>query len=900
MRRLLAYIVLAVTMLAVVVFNVQAGVEEANWSQEFDKGTEVAYHVSDADGNYLDSNEMSKLIKTLGERLDAAGATNYILEDAVDSTSNRSEVKIVLGSRFSENIDNILRSAMAYGEFAITTTDGTEAVFGDEGVIRGEAEFDFLQEDNSQAYVKVKVDEEKIKAVIDHANETDKLLVLWQDKPEDLDYEDLTDEDYTLTINEGTENEITYTNTQLQNKVLAVISLDSPSADAENPNSAGSNNSDYIKSDNTTLKEKYGINEDDESAYLTFDSYGYVNKSESTHKMNADSVQSFVRILNNEELDVTINEIYRRNVSASYQTNTVEAKTLMIIACLVALVGSVCFLIIKYRSLAITGSIGIGLVLLVTIAALNLLSIQVGPTMIIALIASLALSVNMLCVYYERTKDDALNGRALSKASNEGFRKTISTAIDSTVLFVVLGIVLGVISSEGIRSFAIIFGIAGFLNILFTFLLSKVMNNFLCTSKASDNPKAFNYKAKQIANLDGVREEEIPESKIQKFDIEKAKKPALITAIVAFAVSVISVVAFSLIPTTDTFNFSSQNAYGRIEIRSVNNDIFDYESVMNDSTLTDEQKEKFASSNTQLQNFVVYLEEIGGLEVVNSWAVTNQVIPHDEENYYIYLYADLEEALNLDSTASENDVKLYEQLNTFVEVNNDESDQEYIMFNTYEVNPGIVVGDFYKTMILMAVTLGIGLVYFLIRYRYTFALSNGISLFGGTAITLGLLSLTRIQVSAYVGIGVVGGMLVSLLLALSFGNRMNQLKNESKVKVTSYEQRKEITLATYKSNSNLFVATFALIVGTLIVMIPLSPLAMAPIYVGAILSTVINGLLFFFLAIPLHLEFESKIKYNKVRERKAERNVAKREKLAKQSRNRGAEPEEIIIPGIND
>ena len=129
---------------------------------------------------------------------------------------------------------------------------------------------------------------------------------------------------------------------------------------------------------------------------------------------------------------------------------------------------------------------------------------------------------------------------------------------------------------------------------------------------------------------------------------------------------------------------------------------------------------------------------------------------------------------------------------------------------------------------------------------------------------------------------------------------MNQLKNESKVKVTSYEQRKEITLATYKSNSNLFVATFALIVGTLIVMIPLSPLAMAPIYVGSILSTVINGLLFFFLAIPLHLEFESKIKYNKVRERKAERNVAKREKLAKQSRNRGAEPEEIIIPGIND
>ena len=46
MRRLIAFIVLCLSLLGIVLFNIQGASERINWSQEFDRGTEVVYHVS--------------------------------------------------------------------------------------------------------------------------------------------------------------------------------------------------------------------------------------------------------------------------------------------------------------------------------------------------------------------------------------------------------------------------------------------------------------------------------------------------------------------------------------------------------------------------------------------------------------------------------------------------------------------------------------------------------------------------------------------------------------------------------------------------------------------------------------------------------------------------------------
>ena len=49
MRRFIAFIVLVFSMLGLVVFNVQANTEKINWSQEFNRGTEVVYTVENTE-----------------------------------------------------------------------------------------------------------------------------------------------------------------------------------------------------------------------------------------------------------------------------------------------------------------------------------------------------------------------------------------------------------------------------------------------------------------------------------------------------------------------------------------------------------------------------------------------------------------------------------------------------------------------------------------------------------------------------------------------------------------------------------------------------------------------------------------------------------------------------------
>ena len=62
MRRLIAFIVLVVSMLGMTLFNIQATEDKVNWSQEFDRGTEVVYHVEQSE-DATDEVEIEKLIE---------------------------------------------------------------------------------------------------------------------------------------------------------------------------------------------------------------------------------------------------------------------------------------------------------------------------------------------------------------------------------------------------------------------------------------------------------------------------------------------------------------------------------------------------------------------------------------------------------------------------------------------------------------------------------------------------------------------------------------------------------------------------------------------------------------------------------------------------------------------
>lgn len=858
MRRLIAYIVLIVSMLALVFFNVQGGVESFNWSQEFDKGTEVVYNIVPNSENGVD---IENVIETMGNRLEEAGATNYTLESAINEAENEYEVRIVLGSRNTANIDNILRSTSTSGEFSLSTTDGMNAL--EDVIKRGTAEVKY-HETSHEAYVRVETTKD-VETLITKAKEDvgDSLLVLWQNKTEDFDYSDLQDSDYVCSANNLTAS-------QLKNRVVAVVDFSEQVAEeGAEPVIDLSNWSE-------------GVDTEEGKYYLTFKAFGYAENAESSQVMNSESAHSIARILNSDVLEYDINEVYRISAAQGYGS---LAKTLIIVA-MAALIVIVCVsLLVAFKLNALSGVAGILLTVLAEIGFINFFGLTVTPVVILSVLVNLAASTTFLCVYYNKTKEEAYRGRALSKASNDAFRKSIPVAIDITIVTFVLGVVLALISREAIKVFSLFFIFSSLISVLLVVILSKLLNNFIYDSNVASNLKLFKLNPDHIADLDGnVKVEEKNAGKaIVENGVKKSGKKVSIASLILVAVSVASIVGFGI--AGSSFNYSNANEFSRIEVRSAETRIFE---KGNDSNI------EFTTEKSALDNLVYYLENVNaddGVKVSRAWTVTDQVNPYETEKNYIYFYVDLESTLAVDSTT-------FTKLEAYV-VSIDDNELTTLV-NVYNVESGVVTNDFLNTVVLMAVTVGITLVYFLIRYRYTFALSSVANLVIGTTITIGLLSLTRLETSAYAGVGILAGLLINALLLMPLGNKMNQLKNESKVKITVFEQREEIAYNALASTVKTHLVAAVVAVGVLVALIAISPIKMYSIYLAAIISIVVNAALAIFANVPMHLAFEKTFKFKRLKSARAEARKAKREKIQKENRSKGAEPEEIIIPGIND
>ena len=388
-----------------------------------------------------------------------------------------------------------------------------------------------------------------------------------------------------------------------------------------------------------------------------------------------------------------------------------------------------------------------------------------------------------------------------------------------------------------------------------------------------------------VEDLDGKTKEVMPKTLGEKIDVTQHSKKTLIATIVSGVIAIASLLVFTF--TSTTFNYTSADSYGRIEVRSTNTQLFE-----NLDKVLDVDKDLSAQ-----EKFVYYLENEVKVKVKNAWTITDQKNPLEDDKYYIYFYADLENVL------SDEDMANFEKLENYVKVGDNNASfvgDENAQVTAYTVNPGVVRSDFTNTLILIAITVGITLVYFIIRYRYSIALANTASLILGSGISLGLISLIRLEVSNHVGIAVLAGAIMTMLLFIPINNRLAQVKNESKTKITTFAQREEIAKTAYKDSLNQYFVVFLGEIIILLCLIPVVSLKLAPMYVACLISLIVNALLGLFMVLPLHLFFEKHLTSRKSLEDKQKIAKAKREKIAKANRNKGAEPEEIIIPGIND
>ena len=358
MRRFYGFIIMIVSMLAVVLFNVQGQYYRFNTGLEYSRGTQITYAITpNTDDDDFDIQQVADLFI---DRLEDANAEDYYVDTLVDNVldsdtaNNQYQIQVSLPG-VEDNQANILRSLEAYGNIRITTTHD-EVVEGDFEMIEKSARLDY---NGSSAYVDIDITDEfadlceKLEASSSDAETTNvgDLIIIWKDYDETVD-----------SYEEACKGE-TLEQLDMRDRILAVL-----------------DSSAYHKA------------EEGGNAFLRITAIGFANNSVSTNNLYADSAHSVVRLLNSDPLDYEITRLYTISLDAQYGNNALLFSGIAILAILVAVA---VILIIKYGINGLIGITTLLFALFISIVVYNFFNITVSPVFLLAILVSIGMGLTI-------------------------------------------------------------------------------------------------------------------------------------------------------------------------------------------------------------------------------------------------------------------------------------------------------------------------------------------------------------------------------------------------------------------------------------------------------------------------------------------------------------------------
>lgn len=837
MRRFYAFLIMVVSILAVVVFNIQGQYELFGYGLEYSTGTEITYLITPNEDNQ-NNFDIQNVAKIFNNRLEDAGAKDYYVyakdDKYVTDESNSVatyQITVRLAGLESEQT-NILRSVENYGKFWLTSQDNLCTDEG-EDIVRGSATIEY----NGSAASVVVETTDKFKENVgsklsvsessgDEEESSGDTIILWSNYIENTD-----------SYEEANKSE-TIEQKKMQDKIIAVLD-------------ASSFNKDTSK--------------------LTISSIGYVSSGTSTQTLNASSAHAIQRILNSDLVDFEIERLHIDYIEPQYGNNA----SLLIGIASIAIVLIACVLLIVFYGInGVAGSISLILSMFLSVVLYNSFALSITPTFVISIISSLVLCMVILSGYFSRFKNELYRGRMPSKANKDSFKENFSTSLDATIFTLISMIILALLARNSTQNYSLFLIMNVIVDFLVCLFVTRLLLYFISNSKIANNKKIYRVREDLIPDL-AHDEEQKYFGAHEKFDSLKHQKKSLGITLGLSIVSLVTVLLFSFLPNTSTFAYTNEfNNYSLIQI-------------------VDTHGEEHFATKDKVNEFFEKTLETKPYEIQIS--VVDDPNDIDGENEVYYVNAKFNLGIDFIETHKE---KIEEVLRgdeyNFELTSIKEENVTYDSINYFVVTPYKTTDNLNNAMLLIGVMLICTIVYCFIRFRYTFALSSILTSICPVLITTGILSLTRIPVSPNMGIALLASVLITTLLEFIVLVRYSKLRSEVKNKVITLDERIEFaSVGLKRSISSLLILTSLVVIGS-IVMLVISPIQMYSLYLVTIIGTLLGLLSILFVFVPVYKFSETKLR---IKFKKKKTN--KKKKVAKVVRT-SKEVEEVIIPGIND
>lgn len=180
--------------------------------------------------------------------------------------------------------------------------------------------------------------------------------------------------------------------------------------------------------------------------------------------------QNLTKRLNEGMLPVPAKLIGQNTVGATLGNDSVKKS---LIAGLIGLMFVALFMIIYYKIPGLLAVLILTLYALFNLALIKLIPITLTLTGIAGFILSIGMAVDANILIFERMKEELHAGRPLSKAIEEGFRRAMSSIVDSNTSSLITCFILYVTTTGFVRGFALTLGLGIILSLFTAITVSR-------------------------------------------------------------------------------------------------------------------------------------------------------------------------------------------------------------------------------------------------------------------------------------------------------------------------------------------------------------------------------------------------------------------------------------------
>lgn len=508
-----------------------------------------------------------------------------------------------------------------------------------------------------------------------------------------------------------------------------------------------------------------------------------------------------------------------------------------------------------------------------------------------AFVAGILLAITSLIgeiIYANKFKEEVYKGRSMKKANQEAIKKSSLIALDIAIPTLIAGILLYFLGGNALRPMGIILFFGGVIALLMHVLVFRLLTYLLSNSTNLMNAyNAFNIEESLVKKPTDPEEKEVYEGSYKGRDFSNKKKVSYIIMAVLFVASLAGGIVFSAVngSALNVSNATKDNTEIYLSIRDDHPDIdtedkfkaeilanvFIGNKALSYKSVEMETREEYNYETTVTTKYTYFITHIDGK------------LPSGNVTYKVGdAHTDVESVDEAIETLV-NNIELIS--------NEDIVSKTKISHETVKTpNQGYIV-------LATAIALVASVIYLAFRYRPSKALAAGTISLATTTITFGVLTLTRFQTLSLTALCVPLVMLTSLLLTMFYLIKAKDMYLDEKD--LTLEKRQELSIKAVASSAAPLFISIIVVAFIGIAAFGFGPTTYSHIFAALVFGVAISAFFTVSLIAPLTNFFEKLFSKIKLPERKKSKKSHKREKIKLQRKN-SSEPQETIFIGIND